>query len=188
MLVHTPRAPSGYDDDIHGVDFAGNCSSEDWRRPPPPAAPLPPAPAAGGNQQQPSSSSRFCRYDTSLEPDGPPSSSANAHGTHVAGLVAATFNSTTNVTGAAPKVRLMLLKVFGPGDMFYASNVLAAYSYAHRNGAHIVVCSFSYRYTDVTPQGWPTIDDEMRKQQDAYFVALKPLETKNMLVVAASGK
>lgn len=71
----------GYVDDVHGYDFAGGCAKRD----------------SGG------SCSRCQARPSPTDDDG--------HGTHVAGLVAAMIDNFAGGAGAAPGVKLMILRV-----------------------------------------------------------------------------
>lgn len=61
----------------------------------------------------------------------------NGHGTHVAGIIAATRNNSIGVTGTA-NVRVMALKVLNAEGNGSDSDILAALEYAISNGAHII--------------------------------------------------
>ncbi len=63
------------------------------------------------------------------------------HGTHTAGIIAGTKDNQKGITGAAPKSKIMPLKVFGSGTA-YTSDIIEAISYAETMGAKIVNCSF----------------------------------------------
>ncbi len=62
------------------------------------------------------------------------------HGTHVAGIIAATANN-TGVIGVAPNVKIMPLK-FISGKTGRTTDAINAIKYAKDNGAHIVNCSW----------------------------------------------
>ncbi len=62
------------------------------------------------------------------------------HGTHVAGIVAASTNS-EGITGVAPKVRILPLKFIG-ADGGYTSDAIDAIEYAEKMGVRIINCSF----------------------------------------------
>lgn len=74
------------------------------------------------------------------------------HGTHVAGIVAATTNNATGVAGVCPRCRLMVLKVFEPFDtdgdgvkdtmVGDVASTLKALDYAIAMGADVVNGSF----------------------------------------------
>lgn len=74
---------NGYIDDVHGYDFAGYC--------------------AGGRRSDGSCSSvcsgRGAAYDD------------NGHGTHIAGIVAATQNNAIGGSGVSPGIKIMVLRV-----------------------------------------------------------------------------
>jgi flagellar hook assembly protein FlgD len=62
--------------------------------------------------------------------------SPTAHGTHVAGIIAATMNK-TGIAGIAPQVKLMPVNVF-TGDVAYTSDVINGIAYAVHNGADVI--------------------------------------------------
>ena len=63
------------------------------------------------------------------------SSNEDAHGTHVAGIIAAN-NNNIGVTGVAPNVKIMPLKIMAEGG--YVSDVLEAIAYAKAKGVKII--------------------------------------------------
>ncbi|KAG2438096.1 hypothetical protein HXX76_005705 [Chlamydomonas incerta] len=203
---------NGYIDDINGFDFAGSgdACQGDWRAraspPPPPPSPPPPSPPPPSRpppaRKTASASKRVqasvltaptarATYATQLRPmckpdaDVRPESGDTGHGTHVAGIVAAVRNSAAAVAGAAPRVKVMVLKVFDASGRVYASHVVAAYAYAQRMGAHIVSCSFGPDTPNLQPQPYEVA--EMAAQESLYSSAVTPLESKGVLLVAAAG-
>jgi len=63
------------------------------------------------------------------------------HGTHVAGIVAATANNNTGIVGTASGVKLMPLKIFSG---YWTSAIVAgAFTYAADNGARIITTSYN---------------------------------------------
>lgn len=58
------------------------------------------------------------------------------HGTHVAGIIAATMNR-TGIAGIAPQVKLMPINVFS-GDGAYTADVIKGIIYAVNNGADVI--------------------------------------------------
>ncbi|KXZ48945.1 hypothetical protein GPECTOR_24g235 [Gonium pectorale] len=77
----------------------------------------------------------------------------------------------------------MLLKVFNRLGYVFASNVAAAYAYALRHGAHIVVCSFGPDRANVAG---PQLQQRLVEEQ-VYKTAVDPLSKKDVLLVAAAG-
>ncbi|KXZ48951.1 hypothetical protein GPECTOR_24g241 [Gonium pectorale] len=133
---------------------------------------------------QPSTASQLARV---CVPDGDvsPESTDDGHGTHVAGIVAAARDVAAQVAGAAPRVRLMLLKVFDGQQRVWASNVVAAYAYALRMGAHIVSCSFGPAAPNLAPAPYQLV--QMAAQERLYGSAVQPLADRGVLLVAAAG-
>lgn len=70
----------------------------------------------------------------------------DAHGTHVAGIVAAGRNDGFGVTGVAGNARIMALKFVGGGGGT-AGDAIAAIRYARDNGARVVNASFGGPYS-----------------------------------------
>ncbi|PNH06395.1 Intracellular serine protease, partial [Tetrabaena socialis] len=190
---------NSYVDDLHGFDFAGSGAAcqGDWRRPPPlsqrppPSSPppsrSPPPPPPGKKALHPARQGKSAEAGNVCTPDADvsPEVTDEGHGTHVAGIVAATRNSAVAVAGAAPKVKLMLLKVFDAQQRVWASHVIAAYAYALRMGAHIISCSFGPYSPNLQPQ--PSELVEMQGQAALYDSAVRPLEAKGVLLLAAAG-
>lgn len=69
------------------------------------------------------------------------SASYDAHGTHVAGVVAGVDHPATGFRGVAPDARIMPLK-FIEGDRGRTSDAIAAIRYAEANGAHVINASW----------------------------------------------
>jgi subtilisin family serine protease len=61
----------------------------------------------------------------------------DGHGTHVAGTIGAVINNGVGVSGIAPNVRLMALKVFNAHGDAYSNDIYSALEYAVTNGAQI---------------------------------------------------
>eukprot|EP00798_Chlamydomonas_sp_ICE-L_P012853 gene12853-3566_t len=111
----------------------------------------------------------------------------DAHGTHVAGLVAAIQNNGIGMTGVAPNVKVIVLRVSDcMSGSISASKVVEAYEYAAKMGAHIISCSFGTDYTWGFSAEGPA-PSYHRQWYATYEQALKPLAEKNILVVAAAG-
>lgn len=88
---------------------------------------------------------------------------ADSHGTHIAGIIAATKNS-GGVAGIAPNVQIMPLKFLGPfGGR--TSHVIQGITYATNQGALIVNCSFG------GPNFSQALKDAMRYSGLLYVVA-----------------
>lgn len=65
-----------------------------------------------------------------------------AHGTHVAGSIAAGFNDGVGVTGISPFVKVMPLKFYGD-NRWTSAMVYETYAYAADNGANILTVSYN---------------------------------------------
>ncbi|MFA9429682.1 S8 family serine peptidase [Egicoccus sp. AB-alg2] len=70
------------------------------------------------------------------------SATADAHGTHVAGIIAAAADPTTGFSGAAPRASVMVLK-FMEGGSGLVSDAVRAIQYASANGADVINASFT---------------------------------------------
>ncbi|MCK9274980.1 MAG: S8 family serine peptidase [Syntrophales bacterium] len=93
------------------------------------------------------------------------------HGTHVAGIIAAKGNNGTGITGVAPHIRILPLKVLAENSSSIAtSDVLMAYEYARNAGARIINCSFGGS-----------------EENNAEYEAISALKTAGILIVCAAG-
>jgi hypothetical protein len=72
--------------------------------------------------------------------------SSSGHGTHVAGIIGAVANNMMGISGVAPNVRLLPIKVMD-GDFTYMSDFVLGLDYAVRMGAHIVNVSLGSKET-----------------------------------------
>ncbi len=82
-------------------------------------------------------------WDFSTNDNNPlPNSDSDSHGTHVAGIVAATANNAKGVSGTAPNVKVMPVQFYGVGA--WTSDIIAkSYAYATDNGARIITTSYA---------------------------------------------
>lgn len=69
------------------------------------------------------------------------SATLDAHGTHVAGVIAGSAHADTGFTGVAPAARIMPLK-FIEGSQGSTSDAIAAIRYAEANGADVINASW----------------------------------------------
>ncbi len=95
----------------------------------------------------------------------------SSHGTHVAGIIAATRNNGIGIDGVAENVKIMVLRVVPNGDERDKDIVLAV-RYAVDHGAHIINMSFGKSHS---PQ---------KTQVDRAFLYAA---SKNVLIVHAAG-
>ncbi|KAG2435742.1 hypothetical protein HXX76_006938 [Chlamydomonas incerta] len=107
-----------------------------------------------------------------------------SHGSHCAGIVGAVRNG-FGISGIAPRVKVMCLKVTPSDGAFYTGLIIEALDYAYRMGAHVVSCSFGPSEANMNPQPWEL--EGMVAERNLYRAALEPLVKKNMLIVAAAG-
>ena len=66
----------------------------------------------------------------------------DAHGTHLAGTIAAVADNGVGVAGVAPGVTVMPVKFIGPDGIGTTSAAAAAIEYAYRNGADVINASW----------------------------------------------
>jgi len=67
----------------------------------------------------------------------------NGHGTHMAGIIAATCKNAKGITGIAPEAKLMPVKGLDARGLGSASIIANCYKYAADHGADIINCSFA---------------------------------------------
>ncbi len=86
-------------------------------------------------------------WDFNGNANDPRPGSCGQHGTHVAGIVAATQNNVIGVTGVAPLAKVMALRTICSSG--HLSAAALAVAYAASNGANVVTCSWyaTYRLT-----------------------------------------
>ena len=68
------------------------------------------------------------------------------HGTHVAGIIAATRNNGQGINGVSPYAKIMAIRAIPNGDE-YDKDIYFAVKYAVDNGAKIINMSFGKRYS-----------------------------------------
>ncbi|MDZ5471920.1 S8 family serine peptidase [Bacillus sp. 31A1R] len=91
------------------------------------------------------------------------------HGTHVAGIIAASINNQFGGSGVAPKTKIMPINVFN-GEYAYTSDIIKGIHYALENGAKIINLSL----------GMPSYSKELEEAiQNAY--------QKGLVIIAAAG-
>jgi hypothetical protein len=81
-------------------------------------------------------------------PDSDPMDNCNGHGSHVAGIIAATSNNPYGIIGAAQGVTLGSYRVFGCSGDTPNDVLIAAYNMAYEAGADIITASIG------GPSGW----------------------------------
>lgn len=75
-----------------------------------------------------------------VDGDGVPQDE-NGHGTHVAGIIAATRNNGIGIAGVAPEATIMPLRVMDAAGNGYDSDIAAAFDWAANHGAVVVNAS-----------------------------------------------
>jgi len=92
------------------------------------------------------------------------------HGTHVAGIIAATANNGIGIAGAAPNARLLNVKIADDKGMVWASTVAKGIVWAVDNGAKIINMSLAI------PSGTPALE-----------AAVDYAWSKGVVIIAAAG-
>jgi subtilisin family serine protease/putative cell wall-binding protein len=93
-----------------------------------------------------------------------------AHGTHVAGIIAATQGNAFGISGVAPSVSIMPVRALTEDGIGTTTDVIDAMNYALNEGAHIVNMSFGSDIFDL-----------------AFNAVVASAEAKNVVLVAAAG-
>lgn len=70
------------------------------------------------------------------------------HGTHVAGIIGAVGDNSIGISGVAPRVSLMTLKIFGPGGYSDTFAILDSFQYAMTQGVRIINASWGTFFFD----------------------------------------
>lgn len=91
------------------------------------------------------------------------------HGTHIAGIIAATANNARGVAGLTPEAKIMPLRVLDDDGAGWASDVAKALRFAADHGAKVANISLASRYS-------APVED-----------AVKYAQGKGVIVVAAAG-
>lgn len=94
-----------------------------------------------------------------------------SHGTHVAGIVAASRNNNKGVNGVASNVKIMAVRVVPDGDE-HDKDIALGIRYAVDNGAKIINTSFGKAYSP---------------NKQWVYDAIKYAESKDVLIVNAAG-
>lgn len=100
--------------------------------------------------------------------------SDNAHGTHVAGVIAAQAGNGVGVAGIAPEVEIMPIKI-GDSGTFRMSDVIRGIEYALANGATIINTAFG------------TPDKVSREEVSGLETAINHAQATEVLMVVAAG-
>jgi thermitase len=70
---------------------------------------------------------------------------SHAHGTHVAGTIAAEQNNRTGIAGIASQVKIMAIRTVPDSSDETDADVVESFLYAAKHGARIINCSFGKR-------------------------------------------
>ncbi|MGX7595123.1 S8 family serine peptidase [Planococcus plakortidis] len=97
------------------------------------------------------------------------SMSEDDHGTHVAGIIGASYNNRTLGTGVAPDAGLLAIDVF-EGELAYSSDVIEGIYYAADAGADVINMSLGNYY-----------------KSEPYQAAIDYAHERGVLVIASSG-
>lgn len=107
--------------------------------------------------------------------DDPTPQDVNGHGTHVAGVIAATRGNDLGIVGVAPKARIMPIRALDSEGVGTPAAVIAAVRWAVENGASVINLSV----TEVISQGGSFASSLTSAIEDAW--------AKGVIVVLASG-
>jgi len=111
--------------------------------------------------------------------DKSPTPKKHAHGTHVAGIAAASGNNGIGISGVAWNARIMPLDVFGNGPAS-EKNISDAINYAAKNGAKVINISLS-SWSKLSPKDIKeTISDELKN-------ALEYAKSKDVFIAVSTG-
>lgn len=86
-------------------------------------------------------------YDFANFDNVPEDVSVSGHGTAMSGIIAATNNNEIGISGIAPKVKLMVLKVGNTESSLTNSAIASAIAYASKHGARIINMSLEGGYS-----------------------------------------
>jgi subtilisin family serine protease len=100
------------------------------------------------------------------------SETQSTHGTHVAGIIAATANNNFGGSGIAPGVKVMPLRWYGSGKAWTSAIISETYHYAVDNGAKIITTSY----------GIDTLVDDQ-----VYLDAIKYIRDHDVLLFNSAG-
>ena len=73
---------------------------------------------------------------------------SHAHGTHVAGTIAAQQNNGIGIAGIAAKVRIMAIRTVPDSSDETDADVVESFLYAAKNGARLINCSFGKNHNE----------------------------------------
>ncbi len=112
------------------------------------------------------------KYYGNNDVDGPEADEAHSmHGTHVAGIIAATRNNNIGIDGVAKNVEIMPIRAVPDGDE-YDKDVALAIRYAVDNGAKVINASFGKQFSP---------------HPEWVHDAIKYAESKDVLLVIGAG-
>lgn len=109
----------------------------------------------------------FMGEDNNVDSDKDPT-----HGTHIAGIIAATANNQIGVVGIAPQVKVMPLRWYGDEQPWTSAMIAETYRYAVDNGAKIITTSYGIDHL---------VDDE------AYLDAISYIRQSDVILFNSAG-
>ena len=92
--------------------------------------------------------------------DPTPGSNMN-HGNSCAGIIAATQNNGEGISGIAPGVKIMPIKIYGTSASAYMEKIADAIDFAWQNGAHVISNSWSTLTSD--PNASPVVVEAINR-------------------------
>ena len=115
--------------------------------------------------------------------------SKSRHGTHVAGLIAATANNGKGIAGVAPKCKIMPIKVFNGFESCSSIAVLQGVLYAIKNNANVVNLSLGMIVNErlTINQQKDLISNHYRYEEHLWERIFNIADSKKSTVVIAAG-
>lgn len=97
-----------------------------------------------------------------IDKDAAPMDEAIGHGTHVAGIIAADASNSIGIAGAAPRARIMPLRIFDNQGRTTVTLLIKALLYAAKNGADVCNMSLtSSAYSEALARTVKVVSKEM---------------------------
>jgi subtilisin family serine protease len=100
-------------------------------------------------------------FMTGENPDDPSPINQEAHGNACAGIIAATQNNNEGITGVAPGVRIMPIRILGEGYSVSNNSIADAIDFAWQHGADVLSNSWGFQTTD--PNAVPAIVEAIQR-------------------------
>ena len=116
---------------------------------------------------------------------------AENHGTHVAGIIAATANNNKGIAGISWNSKIMGLNVYSEQGMASDNDIIKAINFAVKNGANIINMSLGYpiklAQSDLSKAKMKFLDKDLVKTIKGYRKAFSNARKNDVLIVMAAG-